>query len=100
MLETILVLWFLTKRISKIVSEKGYSRGRYIVMTVLLWLGGWAIGFLLGIVSVEEITGDAGLYFGVYLCALLGALVGAGMAYGIADNLVPSAAPEPTLATS
>lgn len=100
MLETIIVLWFLARRISKIVREKGYSNGRYIVLTIVLGVGGWFFGLLIGWVAVTEITGDAGIRFVVYLCALLGALLGAGMAYGIANNLEPVTAPTPALSGS
>lgn len=82
----IIALWTLTKRIGRIIEEKGRKSGWYKAFTVLLWIGGEIIGAIIGAV----ITGaDESAQCLVYLFALVGAAGGAGIAYLIATNLSP-----------
>lgn len=87
----ILALLVLTKRIGKIVEEKGHKSGWYKALAVGLWFGGEIVGLILGILIVG---GDSSARWLPYLIALIGAAVGAGIAYAIANNLPPG---NPTL---
>lgn len=77
----ILALVYLTRKIGRMVEEKGRKRGWYKALTVLLWFGGEIFG---GIAGAILLGGEEAAF---YLFALLGAAAGAGTAYLIAANL-------------
>ena len=84
----ILLLIALTKRIGRILEQKGRKSGWFKFLTVVLWFGGELIGGITGgvlaeIAGVNELT--------IYLIALLGAAVGAGAAFVIAKSVSPAA---------
>lgn len=80
----ILAIWYLVVRIGKIVDQKGYKRGWYIVMTIALWFGGEIFGAIVGMLVIGALGSEQCL---IYLFALGGALIGAGIAYLIANSL-------------
>lgn len=84
----ILLLIALTRRIGRIVEQKGRTSGWYKLMTVLLWFGGEIVGGIIGAV-IAEVSGMSDIF--IYLIALTGAAVGAGAAFLIA-KAVPSTA--------
>ena len=83
MLEIFLLI-ALTKRIGKILEEKGRKSGWFKFLTVVLWFGGEFIGGITGAI-IAEISGVNELI--IYLVALLGAAVGAGVAFIIAKSV-------------
>ena len=90
----IIALWTLTKRIGRIIEEKGRKSGWYKALTVILWFGGEIIGAIMGAV----ITGaDGSAQCLVYIFALVGAAAGAGIAYLIATNASPAYSPQQEL---
>ena len=80
----ILVIWLLARKIGGIVKEKGRSSGGYIVLTIVLWIGGELVGAIVGSVLAFELGLSDCL---VYPFALTGAACGAGLAYLIASNV-------------
>lgn len=84
----ILLLIALTKRIGRILEEKGRKTGWFKFLTVVLWFGGEFIGGITGAV-IAEIIGINEL--SIYLIALLGAAVGAGAAFVIAKSVSAAA---------
>ena len=76
----ILFLIFLTKKIWKIVEEKGRKPGGYKAMLVAFWFGGEILGLIIGMSALGE-------GIGMYLIALIGAGIGAGVSFAIANNL-------------
>jgi hypothetical protein len=76
----ILALLALTRKIGKIVENKGYKPGMYKFLTCVLWFGGEIFGAILGAIISE------GEMIPTYLIAILGAMIGAGTAYLIAVN--------------
>jgi hypothetical protein len=92
----ILALLVLTKRIGKIVEEKGRKSGGYKILMVGLWFGGEIVGLILGTVIAG---GDPSAKWLPYLIALLGAVIGAGIAYAIANGLSPVTEPTSMLSS-
>ncbi len=85
MLEIILLIG-LTKKIGRILEEKGRKSGWFKVLAVALWIGGEIIGAVVG-AAVGQISG---LGLGAaYMLALLGAACGALAAYLIAKSARP-----------
>jgi hypothetical protein len=83
MLEIILII-FLAKMIGNIATEKGRNAAGYIVLFVLMWVGGEIVGAIIGvIISRGELS------VGGYLFAILGAAVGAATAFMI-TSCMPS----------
>jgi hypothetical protein len=93
----ILLLWVLTKRVGKIVEQKGRKSGWYKVLTVVLWFGGELAGGFVGLIIVEVF--ELSLWV-IYLFALGGAAVGAGIAYLIANILSPVNLVSPAVSSS
>ena len=54
----IIALWHLTKRMGRLVEEKGHRSGWYKVLTVVLWFGGEIAGAIVGAV-VTGCRGDS-----------------------------------------
>jgi uncharacterized Tic20 family protein len=90
MLET-LALWWLTKRVGKIVRKKGHESLAYQIIAVVLWFGGEVAGGIFGLIVGVLMNDSLGCL--IYLFALVGAVVGGGLAYFIATRLSP---PDPT----
>jgi len=82
----ILLLLVLTKRVGKIVEQKGRKSGWYKVLTVVLWFGGELACMFVGAIIVEVF--ELSLWV-AYLFALGGAAAGGGIAYLIANILTP-----------
>ncbi|HEX6624499.1 MAG TPA: hypothetical protein VF064_12370 [Pyrinomonadaceae bacterium] len=89
MLEVI-VLIFLTRRVGEIVEEKGRRSGWYKALAVVLWIGGEAIGALVGLAVSGHF--DSGKVLMRIFCVLLGVAAGAALAFVIAKSLSPVAA--------
>jgi hypothetical protein len=82
----ILLLITLTRRIGRILEQKGRKTGWYKFLTVVLWFGGEIIGGVIGAIVAEV----GGLHEAViYLVALMGAAAGAGAAFVIAKAASP-----------
>jgi uncharacterized membrane protein YeaQ/YmgE (transglycosylase-associated protein family) len=79
MLEILLII-FLSKKIGRIAASKGRSQAGYIVLFVLLWVGGEFAGALYGAIQDEE-------GFLAYVYALAGAAAGAILAFIIVNAL-------------
>jgi membrane protein DedA with SNARE-associated domain len=80
----ILALVYLTRKIGRMVEEKGRKGGWYKALTVFLWIGGEIVGAVLGAILAG---GEESIL--LYLFALMGAAAGAGTAYLIAASLSP-----------
>ncbi len=80
-----IVLWFLIKRITGVVKNKGHNVGPFIIVTIALWFGGEFLGAFLGWLIDRNTTAS------MYLFALLGAACGAGLTILITEKLKPVA---------
>lgn len=87
----ILAIWALASKIGSIVKEKGHKTAGYIVLTIVLWVGGELVGAVIGTVVSVLLEASQCL---VYLFALAGAACSGGIAYLIATNL-PQRGPRP-----
>jgi hypothetical protein len=70
----ILFLLYLCKQNGRIVEKKERPAGRYMLLTILLWIGCEITGAALGLLTAR----DYGIGF-IYVCALIGAAIGAGL---------------------
>jgi hypothetical protein len=71
MLEIFWLLFF-SKKIGKIVQDKGYKPGGYRALAVLLWFGAEVVGVIIGIMLFEDpIPG----YVVGLLCAIASAII-------------------------
>jgi len=80
MLEVFAII-FLSKKFGGIADDKGHSRGLFIALTIIFWVGGEIAGMLLGLIVFEE----EGLI--MYAFAILGAGLGALTVFLIASSL-------------
>lgn len=76
----IIILYNLSKKISEIAFDKGYSSGLYKFYTVLFWFGFEIIG---GVIAMIIFDNQAA----AYIVALLSAALGVSILYYIAQSL-------------
>ena len=81
----IIALYYFAKNVGEIVEAKGHRSLWYKVLAVVMWIGGEAVGAVVGAI----LLGQAGGQCTIYLFALLGAAMSAGTVYLIAKNLQP-----------
>jgi hypothetical protein len=86
MIEIIVLIW-LGRDIGRIAESKGRSKAGYIVMMVVLWFTGEALGAMVGAIFAPKSLIYADFNLGGYLCALAGAAVGGVTSYLIVKNL-------------
>src|SRR5947209_5801550 len=91
MLEILLVVG-LSKMIAATVREKGRKPTGYVVLLVLLWIGGEIMGAIVGVV-IAALHNPGALHqdfnIGTYVCALIGAACGAAIAFVVAHSVAP-----------
>ena len=81
MLEIFLIIWLSNKN-ARTVKEKGRKPALFVVLTVLLWVGGEFLGAILAILFGFESSS-------IYIMALLFAVVGAVSSHLIAKGAKP-----------
>jgi len=85
----ILLLIIFTRKIRKVIKSKGYKTGWFVLLTMILFFGGEAIGGTGGaLLALLLDAGDAGIAV-VYALALIGAALGGTTAYFIAKSVKP-----------
>jgi len=78
----ILFVWWLTRKVGKVVKERGCKPGWFQVLTVVAWIGGELAGIMLGTLLTQGEGGCA-----IYMMAFLGALIGVGIVFAFANSL-------------
>ncbi|MFT7613314.1 MAG: hypothetical protein ACI9J3_002286 [Parvicellaceae bacterium] len=74
-------LIFLSKKIGGIASDKGHSRGLFIALTIIAWVGCEIAGVLIGLIVFE----DEGIL--MYGLGLLGAALGVLVVFVLASSI-------------
>jgi hypothetical protein len=82
----ILAIFGLSVWIRNITEPKGYKWGRYVILTIVLWLLGECTGLIIGWLVATYYSLRVGY---IYLFALAGALLGGTVAVIIAMSLKP-----------
>jgi hypothetical protein len=86
----ILFLFFLGKRLARIVRGKGRQSGGYVALLVALWFAGEIGGLVLGAVATSATSSDGEPNGAVMLLgAVFGAALGATTVFLIANSLPP-----------
>ena len=89
----IFILISLSRNIAAKAREKGRSGAPFVIMLLVLWIGGEVFAAVAAVVAVAIITGDEepNLLI-VYPAAIVGAIIGAVVAFQIMKAVAPARA--------
>lgn len=88
MLEIILIV-VISQSISKQLKAKGRSAVGYVILFVMLWVGGEIAGAIFGVIVSGPTASDGGFNFTIWVFALIGAAIGGTIGYVIASSVPP-----------